>query len=208
MSTRQKKIVRLKISNEAINYKSAKVDFTTDAVVFNEEGEFSLHVDAQATIALTLSGTGGTANISVNGTNYLATFDTSLATTAANFETAHAADILADEGVYVYDAAGVITFTGEKEILDAITITNVTSDLDGTFGSVAYTIDGTANITLKASNDLDAPFQTFDNSYVNINIATASNRMITRSSFPYKYMQIVYDATSVNIGAFRMFLFK
>lgn len=208
MSTRQKRINRFKVSNVVIDYQSAKVDFTTDAIAFNEEGEFSIHVDAQATRALTLSGTGGTANISVNGTNYLATFDTDLTTTAANFETDHAATILADEGVYVYDAAGVITFTGEKEILDAISITNATLDLDGTLAAVGYVIDGTANITLKASNDLDAPFQNFDNSYVNINVATATNRMITRSSFPYKYMKVIYDATSVNIGAFRMFLFK
>jgi hypothetical protein len=92
--------------------------------------------------------------------------------------------------------------------LSAITIANVTGDLDGTFGSVAYTIDGTAAISLLVSNDLDAPFQTFDNNYTNINIATASNRMISRSSMPYRYMKVRYVATSVNIGAFRMFLFK
>jgi hypothetical protein len=208
MSARQKKIINLKVSGVKINYKSAKVDFTTDPIIFNEQGEFSLQVDAQATRALTLTGTSGTANVSVGGTNYLATFATSLTQTGTNFVTAHATTILADEGVYVYAAAGVITFTGEKEILDAITITNVTTNLSGTFASVGYSIDGTANITLKASNDLDAPFQDFDSNFVNINLATAANRMITRTSFPYKYMQIVYDATSVNVGAFRMLLFK
>ena len=208
MSTRQKKIIRLRQNGSVINYKDAKTSFTTDAVAFNEEGEPSLHVDAQATIALTLTGTDGTANIVKDGTNYLATFDTDLTTTASDFVTAHSADLITDSGLYVYSAAGVITFTGESEILSAITVDNLTEDLDGTLGSVAYTIDGTAAISLLGSNDLDAPFQTFDNSYTNINVATATNRMISRSSFPFRYMKIRYVATSVNIGAFRMFLFK
>lgn len=207
--TTGKKIETVKIDGVPTGYVSAKTDFTTDAIQFDStDTAFSLHVDAQANIAVTLTGTGGTANIVVDGVEYLATFDTDLTTTASNFVTAHAAALLADSEVYAYANAGVITFTGEKELLEDITADNLTLDLDATFGSITYTIDGTANITIKASNDLDAPFQNFDNSYVNINVATAGNRMINRTAFPFKYMKISYDATTVNVGAFRMFLYK
>lgn len=58
----------------------------------------------------TLTGTSGTGNITFNGTAYLATFDTDLTTTAANFVTAHGATIAARYGgaVVTSSGAGVI----------------------------------------------------------------------------------------------------
>lgn len=89
---------------------------------------------------LTLTGTSGTANIAVGGTNYLATFATDLTTTATNFVTAHAATILADKGVKVTAALGVLTFENIGVALPTITITNATTNLAGTLAAaVTYT---------------------------------------------------------------------
>lgn len=64
----------------------------------------------------TLTGTAGTANITVNGVAYLATFATDLTTTAANFVTAHAATIAAREhGIVVTSSGATVIFTAGVE---------------------------------------------------------------------------------------------
>ncbi len=84
---------------------------------------------------VTLTGTSGTANISVGGTNYLATFTTNLTTSANNFVTSHSATLLA-LGIVVTANAGVLTFVALTTTFPAITITNATGDLAGTLGTV------------------------------------------------------------------------
>src|SRR5699024_4611176 len=59
---------------------------------------------------VTVTGTSGAANITIDGTDYLARFGTDLATTAANFVTTHAADSQAATGQTVTSALAVITF--------------------------------------------------------------------------------------------------
>lgn len=60
----------------------------------------------------TITGTSGTANITFNGTAYLATFDTDLTTTAANFVTSHAATIAARfNGAVVTSSGADVIFT-------------------------------------------------------------------------------------------------
>jgi len=89
---------------------------------------------------LTLTGTSGTADINIGGTDYTATFATSLTQTAANFVTAHGATILANEGVKVTAALGVLTFENIGVALPTISIANDVSDLDGTLAAaVTYT---------------------------------------------------------------------
>lgn len=97
----------------------------------------------ESVLELTLTGTSGTANINVGGTDYLATFNTDLATTASDFVTAHAATILTDWNVVVTANAEVLSFEGEDAVVNAITITNDTPDLDGT-------LVVTANLAKKA----------------------------------------------------------
>ena len=100
--------------------------------------------------SITLSGTGGTANINVNGTNYLATFNTDLATTAQDFVTAHNAAILSDASIRVFalgtGADGRLRFANDSSdvVLNAITITNVTPNLSGTLAN-EFTGDPTAS---------------------------------------------------------------
>jgi hypothetical protein len=93
--------------------------------------------DGATSTAVTLAGTSGTANVNVKGVDYLATYATSLTVTAANFVTAHAAALAADN-VVVTASAGVLTFVDEDTNSPTITVTNATLTLDGT---VAATTD-------------------------------------------------------------------
>lgn len=77
--------------------------------------------------AITLTGTSGTANITVNGTAYLATFSSNLTTTATNFVTSHSAALEA-RGYKVTSNAAEIRFQGTGPV----TIANVSGDLNGT----------------------------------------------------------------------------
>lgn len=95
---------------------------------------------------ITLSGTSGTANINIDGTNYLATFATNLTTTANNFVTTHGATLLG-LGITVTAASGILTFTytGDQKI---ITIANVSGTLFGQF-----TADFEEPCLVKLAND-------------------------------------------------------
>jgi hypothetical protein len=97
---------------------------------------------AASSVDLTITGTSGTATVSIDGYDYLMTFDTDLTTTAANFVTAHAVDIAANNEIVVTSAVDVLTFVGADSQWVLPTIVNTTTDLDGTFGSVtADTVD-------------------------------------------------------------------
>lgn len=84
---------------------------------------------------VTLTGTAGTANITVNGVAYLATFATDLTTTAANFVTSHAATIAARElATVVTSSTTTVIFTsgiaGRPQTISAAV--NVSGNLAGT----------------------------------------------------------------------------
>jgi len=110
--------------------------------------DLTIAIAAQNTLnsskTVTLTGTGGTANINVVATDYLVTFDTDLETTADNFVTDHAAAILAATGAVVTAVAGVLTFTDLTAGFPTITITNATTNLAGTLGTVAVVAENVA----------------------------------------------------------------
>lgn len=90
-------------------------------------------------ITITLSGTSGTANINVNGVNYLATYTASLFQTAVNWVTTNQAALNA-LGIVVFalgsGADGRIRFGSPNQaLLNAISITNVTTNLSGTLAN-------------------------------------------------------------------------
>ena len=95
-------------------------------------------VKGNSSRAVTLTGTSGTAVISVGGVNYLATFTTNLTTSANNFVTSHAAALLV-RGITVTASSGVLTFVAPNETFPTITVTNFLGDLSGTIGSVTTT---------------------------------------------------------------------
>ena len=84
---------------------------------------------------VTLTGTSGTANITVGGVDYLATFTTNLTTSANNFVTSHSATLLA-LGITVTANSGALTFVAATETFPTIARTNVSGDLSATIASV------------------------------------------------------------------------
>lgn len=89
--------------------------------------------------ALMLTGSSGTANVIVDGINYLSTFNTSLTITAADFVTAHAAAILIASGSVVTSSGPSILFTEGSSLAPTLSIVNLTGDLDGEINSVYFT---------------------------------------------------------------------
>ena len=134
-------------------WKMIEDDFVSGAIPAAQKVDLNVVTTYQTTAAVagaktcTLTGTSGTCNVNINGTNYLATFATSLTVTAANFVTAYAATILAREGRAVVTSSGaVITVTmGVPGYNVLITSTNATGDLDG---SEATTVAAVKNTTL------------------------------------------------------------
>jgi len=91
-------------------------------------------VNGVTTRTVTLTGTSGTANVAVNGVDYLATFNTNLTTTASDFVTAHGATLLA-LGFTITSNAAVITVSALTTVFPTLTITNATGNLAGTLGT-------------------------------------------------------------------------
>ncbi len=118
---------------------SDTVDIKDDVANTKGVGSVLLHnVSAGATVRVmpsgqsapkgfTLTGTSGTANITINGTAYLATFSSTLTITATNFVSTHK-DALEARGLRVRS-------TGAKVIIPTageVSIVNATGDLSGT----------------------------------------------------------------------------
>ncbi len=77
----------------------------------------------------TLTGTSGTANITVNGTAYLATFSSTLTVTATNFVSSWG-KTLKERGIRVRSTGAVLIFEGVNQA--TLTIANVSGNLSGT----------------------------------------------------------------------------
>ncbi len=97
----------------------------------------------------TLTGSSGTANVTINGTAYLATFNSSLTQTAADFVTAHAATIAARYGYAVVTSSGadIIVTSAVPGLNMTVAVANVSGNLAG---SVANTTANVENTTLKS----------------------------------------------------------
>lgn len=78
---------------------------------------------------ITVSGTGGTATLSIGVNDYVMTFDTDIATTLSNFITAEQANILADTGLSATASGSILSLVGVTG--DAVSIANTTGDLNG-----------------------------------------------------------------------------
>lgn len=133
----------------------------------------------------TLTGTSGTANVNVNGVNYLATFDTDLTTTAANFVTDHAAAIAARHGACVVTStgAGVIVESGVPGMNVLVTVTNASGNLAG---SVATTTAAVRNTTLKADQAIEvfeAMWAASPNELASLNAQGLLRLYVTRSMY-------------------------
>lgn len=127
----------------------AAASIASSQVVNINSSTYQDQVAVAAVKTATLTGTSGTANVNINGVNYLATFATNLTTTAANFVTTHGPTIAARFGkcVVTSSGAGIIVTAGYPGMNVLVTVTNVSGDLAG---SVATTTAAVKNTTLKA----------------------------------------------------------
>lgn len=101
--------------------------------------------DGQAQQVVTLTGTSGTANVTIGGVDYLATFNSDLDTTASDFVTAHAAAILAATGLVVTADTDTLVLAGDAaDFPTDIAVANVSGDLAGTVAAVTYDVTATA----------------------------------------------------------------
>jgi len=101
---------------------------------------------------VTLTGTAGTANVTVGGVNYLATFDTSIAVTSAAFVALHAAALALREITLTGTTTLVFTSAVPGQPIPTPTVTNVTGNLDG---SNAATTANTAPAALASGESED-----------------------------------------------------
>lgn len=144
-----------------------------------------------------ITGTSGTANITINGVAYLATFASSLTQTATNFVTAHAATILARFG------RCVVTSSGATVIVEAgipgldVTVSapvNATGDLAG---SVATTTDAVLNTSLKTDGAKLAMEAAYDKMPAVMRANKGALRYIVTQEFADNYMKTLETATGI-----------
>ena len=101
----------------------------------------------------TLTGTSGTANIAINGVNYLATFTTDLTTSAANFVTSHAAALLL-RGIVATPSGATVILTAS--IAGVAFTTTAAANVSGNLaGSLAATTANTAPAALGTDEAAD-----------------------------------------------------
>lgn len=153
---------------------------------------------------ITLSGTSGTANINVNGINYLAIFTTNLFTTAQNWVTANQAAMNA-LGINVFalgsGADGRIRFSRNTNlILDTITITNVSGTLNGTInnpftGTAASSLD---HLVIPYSGTPYVGQRLVHDFRVNFSISTGTDQTLALSLRRYADDSIIGSEIQVN----------
>jgi hypothetical protein len=170
--------------------------------VFPSDQVVNLNVSAyQNTLAvkgkktITLTGTSGTANININGVDYLATFATNLTTSATNFVTAHAAAIAARFGrsVVTSDGVDVIIEAGIPGMDVAATITNASGNLAGTIVSVA----AVKNTTLKADAAKAAMKAAYEKMPAVMRSMKSDARYIVTQEFADNYMESLETASGI-----------
>lgn len=171
-------------------------DFPSGQVLDLNTSTYQTTVAVKGKKTLTLSGTSGTANVTINGRTFLATFSSSLTQTATNFVNDHAASIAAFFGNAVVTSSGadIIVEAGIPGMNVTTSIANVSGNLNG---SVANTTAYVQNTTLKA----DAAKTAFKNAYAILpNVARgmkADLRIVCTQTVYDNYMESLETATGI-----------
>lgn len=154
--------------------------------------------DIEFGISITLSGTSGTALITIDSVGYTITFDTDLFTTAQNFVTTNEATLLlSDIRIFALGsgADGRIRFGATETICNGITITNPSVDLSGT---IANEFTGSAT----ASNDhLRIPYVGEPYEGLRINHTIRANFNIVSGSVQYAELGLFRYQNDTQIGS-------
>lgn len=82
-------------------------------------------------VGFTFTGTSGTANVTINGTAYLATFNTSLAQTVTDFITSHA-KTLKTLNIDISQPSGSAVLIIRGALVGSVSMANVSGNLAGT----------------------------------------------------------------------------
>lgn len=90
-------------------------------------------------MVITLTGTSGTANVNIGGTNYPATFATDLTTTAANFVILYAVSILTATGLVLTSVGETLVLEGDYAGFLETPVVNATGTLAGTYDNSSFT---------------------------------------------------------------------
>lgn len=155
-------------------------------------------------LSITLSGTSGTANVSFDGgiTNFLATFDTDLFTTASNFVATHEADLKAlNISVFALGsgADGRLRFSAAEATLNAMTITNVIVDLSGAISN-EFTGSATAvpdHILIPYTGQPYEGQRLLHNIRTNFNINTGSVQYAELGLYRYQDDSLIGTSTTI-----------
>ncbi len=145
----------------------------------------------------TITGTGGTADITINGVAYRATFDTDLTTTAANFATLHGPTILARFG------RCTVTPSGATVIVEAgipgmdVTVSAPVNVSGNLAGSVATTTARVKNTTLKTDAAKLAMKAAYDAMPAVMRSIKSSLAYIVTQEFADNYMETLETATGI-----------
>ena len=126
---------------------------------------------------LELTGNNGSALINVDGVDYIIGYVTSLEVTAQEFVLTHGASIEAATGIRIAAVNGIIRFADSvTTLINAITITNTSGALDGTFAAT----EGDHIVIPYTSTPVDG-FRINHNFRVNFEIATGTAQTLALS---------------------------
>lgn len=148
----------------------------------SSRGVIAIAVNANV---VTLTGATGTANITVDGTAYLATFATSLTVTAANWVALHRAALLL-RGIRASSAAAVITLTRKNPQIVSnrvtATIANASGDLNGTLAATFRPDFNTARVyklTIGCAVSMTNPIGMRDGAPVRLELKASGSFAVT-----------------------------
>lgn len=192
-------------------WKLIEDDFVAGTIPAAQKVDLNVVTTYQTTAAVagvktsTITGTSGTANITINGVAYLATFATSLTVTATNFVTAHGAAILAREGrCVVTSGVGTIIVTagipGYNVTVSAPV--NVSGDLAGSVATTTAAVRNTTLVTDGAKAAFKAMYAAMTPELRAFQ-AQGKLRYIVTQSMLDNYMETLEGTSSGNSDAYR-----
>ncbi len=146
---------------------------------------------------VTLTGTAGTANVTVGGVAYLATFNTNLNTTHADFVALHAAALLLRGITLTGTTTAIFTSTVPGMEQPAPTVANVVANLAG--GNVATT-PNTAPIDLAAGEAEDTFLDLITNCNIALKQIPKNNKVLLVDRATFENYQLYLEVQSTERG--------
>lgn len=146
----------------------------------------------------TFTGTSGTANLAVNGKNYLATFDSGLTKTAANFVTDHAASLLLRDVIATSSGAKVTLLS---RIAGRPFTSTAAANVSGNLASIkAATTANTAPAALLTDETIGYMASLYKGANVNLRNLDPSRKVFLMDSASYYNLEDTLDTDGTETG--------